>query len=54
VAPCELDENVFQAGLAGAQVFEVMTVFRYRVKQRRDREVRFAHAQANRRIFAPD
>jgi hypothetical protein len=42
VTPGELHEDVFEAGLARAQVFELMAVAGYRIQKRGDGEMRLA------------
>jgi hypothetical protein len=50
----EQHEDVFEAGLARAQVFEVMAVIGYRVQKRGDGEVRLSDTQADGRVLAAD
>ena len=54
MAAGELHEDIFEAGLARAEVFELMAVAGYRIQKSGDGEVRLADTQADGRIFATD
>ena len=54
MAAGQADEHIFQAGLAGGQVQQMIALFLDRVKQRRDGQVRLAYIQTNQAVVMAD